>query len=129
MLLPMVHVDDADDIAAAHQRDRQESFVGIFDQGLKSLEARVRAGIGGQRDHGLVLGHPTGDAFAHLHAQISQRGGVRQLRSAQHDLVAVALNQVNQARVAFGNLRGDSYDFPEHLVERKLGAHNAADAM
>ncbi len=67
----MMHVDDADHIAAAHQRNGKKRLVGIFNQCGEALESRIGRGVGRQGNHGLVLGNPSGDALAHLDAQSS----------------------------------------------------------
>jgi len=125
----MMHVDDAYNIAAAHQRDREEGFVSIFHQRGKALEPAIGPGILCQRDHRLVFRHPAGDTFADLHAQITESGRVRHLRSAQNHFVGRRFQKINEARVAPSDLCGQPNDFAEHFIERQLGANNAADAM
>ena len=105
MPLAMVNVDHADRPALIHQRHRQERFVGVLHQRGKHLEAGIGGGVGGERHRRLVLRHPAGDAFAHLHAQIAQFGGVRHQGGAQDKLTGLLFHQIHQTRVAPGNLR------------------------
>ena len=46
----MMDVDDADNISAAHQGNREKGIVGVLDQGGEPFEARSAAGIRGKRD-------------------------------------------------------------------------------
>ena len=80
-----MHVDDPDQLSAAHDRDREKGLVRVFHQGLKPLETGVGSCIRSQRHHGLVLRHPAGDAFADLQPQIAEGRRVRHLRSPQDD--------------------------------------------
>src|SRR5580658_2800944 len=129
MRLPVMHVDHADHIASAYQRNREKSFVGIFDQCGETLEPRIGRGLGRQRYDRLMLGDPPCYAFAHLHAQISKRGCVRYLGGAQNYFIAVWFQQVDKACIALRHLRGESDNLAQHFIERQLGADNAADPM
>src|SRR5207249_11900543 len=66
-------------LSAGHQGNRQKCFVSVFRQSLKRFETGVRRGIGRQRHDGFVQRDPSGDAFAHLQADLPDLGGVRQL--------------------------------------------------
>ena len=87
MRVAVVNVDDADEFAGIHQRNGKKGLVGIFLQGTEALEARVLRGVLAERDHGVVYGDPTRDAFAHLQSDLADFRVVRKLRGAQNDLV------------------------------------------
>ncbi len=127
--LAVVHVDDSHDFSAAHQRHRGESVVGIFDEALKILETGIGGGVGGERDNGVMLGDPAGDSFAQAHAKIAEVGRVGNLGSAQDDFMGLFFQEVNQARIAGGDLHGEAEDLAEHLVERQFRTYDVADSM
>src|ERR1700730_7985566 len=108
MELAMMDVDDSDHVTAGDQWNGEKCFVGIFHQRLKSFKAMIGGGVGRKCNDGLMLGHPTGDAFAHLHAQSTERGRMWNLRSAQHYFAGVAFKQVDQTSIAVRYLRGES---------------------
>ena len=54
---------------------------------------------------------------------------MRHLRGPQHHFVAIGVQQVNQAGIALRDLRRKSDNLTQHLIERQLGADNAADPM
>ncbi len=125
----VVNVDDADQLPSAYQRNGKKCLVGIFRQFLKALEAGVARGVRSQRHHALMLRHPTGDTFAHLHPDVADFLGVRELRGAQYDLLAVPVYQVNQARIAIRHLHGEPDQLLEHFLQRQIGAYNVANLV
>ena len=75
----VVHVDHADHVAAADERNRKKGFVGVLNQTRESLEPFVGRGFRSQGHDGLMLGHPSSDAFAWMHPEIPDFAGVREL--------------------------------------------------
>jgi hypothetical protein len=75
-----MHVHNADYVAAADQRHRKHRLVGVLDEVLDVLEARIGGRIGRKRHGGSVLGNPARDAFSHLHAELAEVGRVGHLR-------------------------------------------------
>ena len=60
----VLQVDDADETAAAEQRDGEEGLVGIFGQLIEELEARIFGGIARDGYGSAMFGDPAGDALA-----------------------------------------------------------------
>jgi len=129
MRFAMMDVDDADQVAAAHQRNREEGLVSIFLEGREALEAGIERGVLAKRDNGFVLGNPAGDTFAHLQADVADFTRVRQLRRAQDDLVGGVVDKVDKTGVGVGDLHNEAHEFPKHGLEFETGADNAADAV
>lgn len=127
--LPVMHIDDADNLAAADKRHRKKRLVGVFDQAREGPEAGIGRRVGGKRHDGLVLGHPSRDAFASHKAERPQFPRVRQLRGPQDDFAAGGVGQIDQAGVASGHLGSDPDHLPQHLVQTSLGRDDAADAV
>ena len=115
--LAVVHVDDADCIPAAHQRNRKERFVGILEELGKFLESRIGERVGGQRHHRSMLRHPARDPFAGLHLQHADIVYVGCLRSAQHNLVRSLIDEVNQTSVACRSLHCQSDHFTQFFIQ------------
>src|SRR5206468_9665258 len=55
----VMNINNADDLPATDQRNRQERFVGVFGQGCKGLKARVFPGSRRQRHNRLVFRYPS----------------------------------------------------------------------
>lgn len=127
--LAVVDIDDADDVSAADERNGQERFIGVFNQGAETFKAVVGKSIPRQSHHGLMFGHPTGDSLTDLHAERAQFRGVRELGGAEHDFSGVGFDQINEACVASRYLNREPKNFPEHLIKAQLGANNRADAV
>ena len=125
----MMHVDDADQIAAAHQRHGEEGVEGIFRQRLERLETGVGGSLARKRHDGFVLRHPAGDAFAHLQANVADFRCVRKLRGLQYHFVGGAVHQIHQACIAARGFHGERDQFLEHLFQAQVGADNAADMV
>src|SRR5439155_25317549 len=60
----VMNINNADDLPATDQRNRQERFVGVFGQGCKGLKARVFPGSRRQRHNRLVFRYPSRYAFS-----------------------------------------------------------------
>ena len=73
--------------------------------------------------------NPTGNAFAHFHAQRAKIGGMRNLGCPKNDLAGICLDKVHEASVAFCNLDSETDNLSEHFVERTFGADYTAHAM
>jgi len=120
-----MHVDDADDIASADQRDRKKGFISIFNERGKFLEPFVGRGFGLERHGGFVLRHPAGHALSQFDPDMADLVFVRKLRCSQNN-VALRLRQVDQACVAAGHLHGQPDQLAQHLVQRQAGADDLA---
>ena len=83
----VLHVDDADDEAAIHQRHRKERFVGIFLKRTEGFETGVGRSVARQRDHGIMRRDPAGDAFAHLQTHSADFRIMRKLRGPQYNFI------------------------------------------
>ena len=127
--LPVMDVEHTDDLAARHQRHREERLVGVLHQRGESFEPAVREGSGWQRNNGLVLGHPAGDSFADVETERADLGRVRELRGAQHDFVILRVKQVHQAGVRRRHQCGQADQVVQHFVQSAAGAHNPADTV
>src|SRR5262245_6870851 len=106
--LPVMHIDDSDDLTAADERDGQKSFVCVFGKRRERFESRVRQRAPVARDHLSMLCYPTREAFANLHTDFADFAGVRKLRSAQNDLGRSYFEQVNKTCVAACNADDES---------------------
>ena len=106
--LPVLHVDDADQLAARQHRHRQERLVAILGQLVEGLEPRVLERVAAHRHRLAMLGHPAGDALADAQLQPIDDVGVRRLRRAQHQVVV--LEHVDEARVARHHGRDELHD-------------------
>src|SRR5690242_1608619 len=127
--LAMMHIDDTDNLAAAYQRNGQKCFVRVLYEGLKTLKARVGGSVLRESDYGTVLHYPPRHAFPNSQAQIAEIALVWNLGRTQHDIVRFALNQINEACVAFRDPSSETNDFAQHLVERELGTDDVTDPM
>ena len=125
----MMHIDNADQLSAGYQRDRQKSLVSVLRQGLKRLETGVRGGIGRQRHHRLVKRDPSRDSFPHLQADLSDLRVMRQLGSAQYDFPSAVIRQIDQAGVTGRHLKSQRDQLLQHCVQRQIGADDIADPM
>ena len=96
----MMDIQHADHLSSAHQRNRDQRLIGVFDQGRKVFEAGVREGAIGKRYCRLVLGHPSRDAFAYIKANLPDFSVMGQLRCAEHNVSRLVIRQIDQASVA-----------------------------
>jgi len=77
----------------------------------------------------LVLRHPSRNPLPHLHPDVADLGGVRQLRGTQNDFVGRVIDQVHQAGVATGHLHRQSDQILEHFLQGRIGADDIADLV
>ena len=127
--LPMVNVDDARYVSAAQQRHPQKRFIRVLHQRRKPLEARILRRTIGKSDNCLVLRHPASDAFANLDADVSNFGGVRQLRRPESHLAAYGLQQIDETCFTLSNIDRQTNQLAEHLLQCHPGADDFAGAM
>src|SRR3989442_13792573 len=81
----VMNINNADDLPATDQRNRQERFVGVFGQGCKGLKARVFPGSRRQRPNPLVFRYPSRYAFSYPRTDVANLCRVRALLTAKHD--------------------------------------------
>jgi hypothetical protein len=123
VLLLVLHVDDARQLAARQHRHRQERFVPVLGQLVERLEPRILERMTADR-HGLaVFGDPPGDAFAHTQGQAIDDVGMWPLGGAKHQVIA--LEHVDEHRVARNHARDELHDAIEHRMQR-IGRRDAA---
>src|SRR5437867_4017307 len=72
----VMNINNADDLPATDQRNRQERFVGVFGQGCKGLKARVFPGSRRQRHNRLVFRYPSRYAFSDPQTDVANLCGV-----------------------------------------------------
>ena len=129
MLGFVVNIDDADQLALADQRDREERLIGVFLQLLEALEPRIRGRVGAESDYALILGHPSGDPFAHLQLDVADFLGVRQLGRPEYDLLAASVHQIHQTGVAGRYFDRQTDQFLKHFLQREIGTDDVADLV
>ena len=127
MRLDVLEIDDADQAAAAEQRDRQERLIFIFGQLVEKLEARIFRGAFGEGHDRAILCDPAGDSLPHPDFQFVDLIFVRIFRAPQDQVLA--FEHVDKAGIAFHQRDGTFDDLRENFVKRIGGGHAAADGV
>jgi hypothetical protein len=84
---------------------------------LEALETAIRARILWKSDYRTMFNNPSGNAFTNFKPNIAKIALVRHLGGAQHDLVCLSFNQVNETRVTLCNLGCKTHNFPQHFID------------
>ncbi len=112
--LAVMDVNDADQIAAADQRNRKKGLVGVFRERVEAFETGVGRGVFAKRHHGIMHGHPARNSFAHFQANIADFRTMRQLRGAENDFIRGVFHKVNQAGIRVRHLHDEIHELTEH---------------
>src|SRR5207245_9949873 len=94
----VMNINNADDLPATDQRNRQERFVSVFGQGCKGLKARVFPGSRRQRHNRLVFRYPSRYAYSAPQPDVATLYCVPELRRAQHNCRERLPVSINQTR-------------------------------
>ena len=125
--LAMLDVDDADDLIAGDDRNREERFVGVFGERAKKLEAGIAIAFPGNGEQAAFPRDPAGEALIQSQADLADFGGVRVVGGAQDELVAV--EQVDQARIALHEFDDQVHDALQDVLQAEVAHHEAADLL
>jgi hypothetical protein len=124
-----VQGDGADHLAAlAHDRNREERLEALLLQLRDELVARIGDGV--LRERGLLaLDRPPGEPFAALERDLADEVRVRLRRRAQHEPLALVLDEVDEARVHGARLREEAHDGAQNLLELQRRADGGDDLV
>ena len=114
-----LHDQNALQHASVDQRNPEKRLIGIFAGFAEVLETRVILHLADvYRTH--LLGHQTGQALMHSHAQSADRLRPQSDRRGQHQVGAVRFQQVHRADIGVKAPGNQGDDVPQRL--RRLAA-------
>ena len=113
-----VERDRADRVAAAPEdRDRDERLEPLLLELGDVLDARILERVLADERRLPVLDRPPGEPLAAQQLDLADERRVRRGRRAEHELLPVAVEQVDEAGVNRARLREQAHDALEHLSE------------
>ena len=105
--------------ATVNQRNPEKGLIGVFAAFTEVLKARVILHLADvYRTH--LLGHQTGKALVHSHAQRADRLRLQSDRRGQHQVGAIRFQQVHRADIGVKAAGDQGDDVPQRL--RRLAA-------
>ena len=93
----------------------------------KYFEPRILVGLARNRQQTPLARHPAGETFVQLQAHLADRGRMRRVGSAQHQLVVI--QQIDQAGIAFREFHHQGNDALQNLLQAHLAHHEPADLL
>ena len=106
---------------------RQKSLKRIFRKLAEILETRVAIGLARDRQQPPFARHPAGQAFVQFQAHAADFRFVMRVRSAKHQIVAVA--EIHQAGIALRVFHHQRYNALQNLLQAHLAHHEPADLL
>ena len=120
--------DDADHGPVARSdRDAEKRLEPLFLELRHVLHARIVEQVVGNERGLVALGRPPREALAALERDAADQVLVRVPGRAQHEPVAVVLDEVDETRVHRARVREQPHDRAEHLVELEARADGGDD--